>query len=323
MREFLAAQQRRWSQAESQLLDEVEHLLGELSGSGPASGAAAETAAARDDGQQQHSAEVELLKGRIAELEWQLAQAQSCSRGPVGGVLDWEAEKRRILTALESETDADCAADNGQRTKLEQVIRTTDEIVADKQREVTELQGLLASQSSNLATVAVGAAALGKSLDQDAIIRHEREALKQLQEQWRDKLRQAEIEISLERAQIARQKAEVERPLSRLGPAVPRGGRPRGGRQGRRAAGPRPLARPPRPEEPGRTLAVAQRLLPSPLVRAALGVRGKRRRCLNQMAALGPDCHHPNHLPEGEGTLKRQFARAAVRAIAARRRRPV
>ena len=82
----------------------------------------------------------------------------------------------------------------GQRLEIEQVVRTTDAVVAEKQREIEQLQALLTAQSSNLASVAVGAAALGRSLDQDAIIRQERDTLKQLQEQWREKLRQAEIE---------------------------------------------------------------------------------------------------------------------------------
>ena len=226
LRDFLASQQRRWSLAELQLLEQVEQLIGELSeireasdtpsntasetASETAAATAAARAAARRECEQESTAEVESLKARIVELERQLAQAPSMGRAPMGGHLDWEAEKRRILAALESEAGDDDQSTRTERMKTEQVIRTTDKIVADKQREVTELQGLLASQSSNLASVAVGAAALGKSLDQDGIIRQEREALKQLQEQWREKLCQAEIEISLERAQIARQKAEVD-----------------------------------------------------------------------------------------------------------------
>ena len=58
--------------------------------------------------------------------------------------------------------------------------------------------------------MAVGATALGRSLDQDALVPQERETLKQLQDQWREKLRQAEIEISMERARIAREKAELD-----------------------------------------------------------------------------------------------------------------
>ena len=46
LREFLASQQRRWSEAELQLLEQVEHLIGQLSagGGGPATEAAATAA---------------------------------------------------------------------------------------------------------------------------------------------------------------------------------------------------------------------------------------------------------------------------------------
>ena len=93
-------------------------------------------------------------------MERQLAQGQISGRSPVGTVLDWEAEKCRILAALELEvSDGDEAA--ARRLEFQQVVRTTDAVVAEKQREVEELQALLTAQSSNLASVAVGAAALG------------------------------------------------------------------------------------------------------------------------------------------------------------------
>jgi chromosome segregation ATPase len=208
LREFLAAQQRRWSDAELQLIERLEELMGELSAGGRAPGTA-ETAVARPECDPPRAAEVEALKARIADLERQLAQGQACGRGSAGAVLDWEAEKNRILAALELEV-SDVEAGPAQRLEIERVIRTTDRLVAEKQQQIEQLQALLTAQSSNLASVAVGAAALGRSLDQDAIIRQERETLRQLQEQWREKLRQAEIEISVERAQIARQKAELD-----------------------------------------------------------------------------------------------------------------
>ena len=57
---------------------------------------------------------------------------------------------------------------------------------------------------------------MGELLDHDSVIREERESLKRLQTEWRDKFRQAEIEVSLERAQIARQKTELEQLLREL-----------------------------------------------------------------------------------------------------------
>lgn len=59
-------------------------------------------------------------------------------------------------------------------------------------------------------SLAVGAAALGEILDNDAIIQEEREKLRQMQEEWQEKLRQAEIGISIERAKIARARAEID-----------------------------------------------------------------------------------------------------------------
>jgi hypothetical protein len=48
-----------------------------------------------------------------------------------------------------------------------------------------------------------------EGLDMDAIIGQERAAVQQLQDEWREKLRRTEIELSLERAKIARQHAEL------------------------------------------------------------------------------------------------------------------
>ena len=73
---------------------------------------------------------------------------------------------------------------------------------------------LLQDQSGKLDGAVLGAAALGEILDGDAIIREERENLKRLQEHWKEMSRQAEIDISLERAKLARQRAELEEQLS-------------------------------------------------------------------------------------------------------------
>ena len=133
LREFLASQQRRWSEAELQLLEQVEDLLGRLSAGDAAAGTEAAATAARQECDQRRAAEVEALKARIAELERQLAQGQTSSRGPAGTVLDWEAEKCRILAALELEVSGDDEA-APQRLEMQQVVRTTDAVVAEKQR---------------------------------------------------------------------------------------------------------------------------------------------------------------------------------------------
>jgi hypothetical protein len=47
-------------------------------------------------------------------------------------------------------------------------------------------------------------------LSGDEIVRTERERLQQLQREWEEKLRQAEIDLSVQRAKIARDRAEIE-----------------------------------------------------------------------------------------------------------------
>jgi hypothetical protein len=158
-------------------------------------------------------------KARNAELQKQLATAQSRPSGATAaapGALDWEAEKLRVLATLEDDFD-DGDEHHEERLKIEEVIGKTDRVlaakdrvVAEKEQEIEELTRLLQDQSGSVGSMAVGAAALGEKLDSDEIIQQERENLKQLQEQQRDKLRQAEVELSVERANLSRQRAELE-----------------------------------------------------------------------------------------------------------------
>lgn len=179
------------------------------------------------------------LKARNQDLERQLARAKANpASGPAPGQrLDWEAEKMRILAALEADFDSDDEEDRKERLRIEEVIRQTDQVLAEKDREIDELKQLLENQSSNLGAVAVGAAALGEILDKDAIVQEERNNLRRLQQEWEEKLRQAEIEISVERAKIARQRAELEGQLHAADPGAshaqaeePASGKPAHGR---------------------------------------------------------------------------------------------
>jgi len=160
------------------------------------------------------------LKRRNAELEEQLvglrvdAAGSARQRADDSVSVDWEATKRRMLETLEADDSGGSPEKIEQRLTVESTIHITDEIVARKDREIAELQVLLSHQSSSIGAVAVGAAAIAENLDADELIQQEREKLRKLQEEWRDKLRQAEIDISIERARIARQKVEIEDKVS-------------------------------------------------------------------------------------------------------------
>ncbi|MCR4415517.1 MAG: hypothetical protein NUV77_24160, partial [Thermoguttaceae bacterium] len=159
--------------------------------------------------------DVRNLKAKVEDLEAQLRESRAHPGTSAGG-LDWEAEKRRILAALESDGGEPTPEDQARRVEIEEVIRRTEAALSVKDRELAELRQLLEDQSKSLGSVAVGAAALGEMLDNDAIVREERENLRKLQEEWREKLRQAEVEISVERAKIARERAQLEERLRAL-----------------------------------------------------------------------------------------------------------
>jgi chromosome segregation ATPase len=157
------------------------------------------------------------LKTTNADLEKQLRAAKAATRPaetPAGANLDWEAQKRKLLAALESEEEDDDEDARRERLSIEGTIQITDEVIAEKQREIEELQQLLESQSSQMGGMAVGAAAIAATLDQDELIQGERRRLAELQEQWEGKLRRAEIDISVERAKIARERAALDEQLA-------------------------------------------------------------------------------------------------------------
>jgi chromosome segregation ATPase len=160
------------------------------------------------------SQELEELKIRYNELQQEMARLSQNGRGTAAqvstGMLDWEAEKKRILAALEADHNEGNEEAQDEKLKIESVVQKTEQILADKNREIAELRELLDSQTKQIGSVAVGATAVGEMLDKDLIVQEERQNLKKLQDEWRNKLRQAEVEISLERAKVARERSQLE-----------------------------------------------------------------------------------------------------------------
>jgi hypothetical protein len=154
--------------------------------------------------------EIRELKAKNDELERQteLGNARETAQ-PAAGGFDWEQQKLRMMQQLE-DGDAPELQEAEDKLTVESTIRITDQVIADKDCEIADLKQLLENQSSSIGDVAVGAAAIAEVLDQDQLIREEREKLTRLQDDWREKLRQAEIDISVERAKLARERAELE-----------------------------------------------------------------------------------------------------------------
>ena len=184
------------------------------------------------------------LKKQNSQLEEKLSRASS-STAPAadasGEGFDWESQKQRLLASLESDFEDDDEETKKARLTIEGTVRITDQVVADKDQEIADLTRLLDEQSNRVGDVAVGAAAIAGMLDQDELIQQERENLKHATEEWREKLGKAELEISLERAKIARERAEYEEQLQDLK-----------SRLGDIAAGDSPSSTPANPGKPAR-----------------------------------------------------------------------
>jgi len=162
--------------------------------------------------------DVRELKKRNAELEEKLAAARKAPASSTGdsGAMDWESQKKRMLASLESDFDASDGQQKKDKLTVDGAIRITDQVVAERDQEIAELKRLLDEQSGAVGDVAVGAAAIANMLDKDEFIQQERENVKQLQVEWREKLKQAELEMSVERAKIARERNELEEKSRRL-----------------------------------------------------------------------------------------------------------
>lgn len=146
------------------------------------------------------------LKTENADLRDQLASGGG--RGAVvdNGGNDWESQKRRLLAALEGEGEGQIDAPRREeRAAIHGTIQITDSVVAEKDAEIRRLREQLESVGDIEPVSAVEAAVL----DNDEIIRAERERIAKLEEEWREKIRAAELEMSVERAKIARAQSEL------------------------------------------------------------------------------------------------------------------
>ena len=159
------------------------------------------------------------LKNQNFDLASQVAKHQVLSSGHSPQVnfdssaLTWEERKQLIMRQLEDELAEDGRNDSTDATgrlEIEKVLQTTQVEIDRRDTEIAELHSIIQQQSDTRQGVAIGAAAFAQAFDADEIIQQERQKLKEIQLQWEDKLRQAEIDVSLERARLARERTQLE-----------------------------------------------------------------------------------------------------------------
>jgi chromosome segregation ATPase len=152
--------------------------------------------------------DVRALKNENAALQKKVAAAAtSAVPSSDSGGQDWEAQKRRLLAALSAEgEDTEDEERAEERVRIEDTIRITDELIAEKDREITEMQAQLVSRDT-------GPSAADEKLEEllsgDDVIRDHRARVAELEKELVDKLRTAELELSVQRAKIAREQTEL------------------------------------------------------------------------------------------------------------------
>ena len=70
-------------------------------------------------------------------------QAGGANAGQIHpGVLNWEAEKQRILAALEADFEEENEEDRNEKMKIQEVIHKTDRIMEERIEEIWRIKGI-------------------------------------------------------------------------------------------------------------------------------------------------------------------------------------
>lgn len=152
------------------------------------------------------------------DLEARLGQGAAAASGAIDGN-DWQAQKARLLAQLEGEPDDEASSPErkAERLRIEEAIAATDAAVAAKEQRIAELTERLRELAAAAEATPDPADAEqvrreqeAEILDADEIVQQERARLTALQEEWSEKVRAAELELSVERAKLARERASME-----------------------------------------------------------------------------------------------------------------
>ncbi|MEO8497572.1 MAG: hypothetical protein ABI614_21090, partial [Planctomycetota bacterium] len=157
--------------------------------------------------------EIRELKAKNGELQRQASRGEEGSRDktPSSTGFDWEQQKRRLMQQLDSDFADGDAKDKSAKLSIESTIRITDQVIAEKDRQIADLKAKLQDKADHTQENSSS-----ELLDNDEVIRKERERLRRSEDECRGKLRQAEIDISVERAKLARERSELEAKLRSL-----------------------------------------------------------------------------------------------------------
>ena len=159
--------------------------------------------------------EVRALKQENAELQQQLCANPPDSAEPAIDAFDWQVQKARLLAQLDAEDQANLEPSRREaRATIEGTISITDQVVAEKDKQIAALQDSLESKPDEEQLEEIKQALREEVFGNDKMIVAERKRLEAVQQEWQEKLRKAELEISVERAKLARERSALEEKLA-------------------------------------------------------------------------------------------------------------
>ncbi len=150
------------------------------------------------------------LRMQSNDLGSRLAKYQGASTGQKSETLTWEQRKEALLQQLEAETHAEAPCDPRKVLEIEKVIEQTNSEIERRDQEIADLKTLIEQQSIAHDGMSIGVSAIAEMIESDSLIVSERLRLKELRDEWEQKQRQAEIEMSMERAKLARERLELQ-----------------------------------------------------------------------------------------------------------------
>ena len=158
------------------------------------------------------------LKQENAQLKEQLQSGGGSGDAvPASDASDWQSQKARLLAALNAEDQGEITTDRREaRATIEGTISITDQVVAEKDKEIAELQNSIGNGPSQEQLEQLKQSLREEIYSNDELIQDERQRLQEAQDEWQEKLRKAELELSVERAKLAREHSALEEKLATL-----------------------------------------------------------------------------------------------------------
>ena len=150
------------------------------------------------------------LRNQISAMSSESRRTTPTSASPDN--MSWDDRKKLLMMELDGETTGTELQDHGvsDPDALAHLIQSSQIEIERRDREIEELKKLLATQSNTISEGVSMEAERSKVLDADEIIQQERGRLRTIQAELDDKLRKAEVDLSLERARLARDRQLVE-----------------------------------------------------------------------------------------------------------------